>query len=336
MVPRFITSVQRTVEVTFLAERRHELVHVSISKASRIPQRSLDVRGDDAEDDPGDESSGHDEAVSRAAAEGPGRDDEDALVEAALAYLTEPVASLPAHGAQRTVPSLWKFCSVSLARKTKTKAACPVTSGPTTVWRNPVDVEMPAAGAQVTRDIGDVAPSEGSEGGQAAAKKPRTNDDDGINLEELRELVELEAIGENVLWPAGWDAQTARVAVHQRPSCKEPASKRVKPNGESSGHVSIGGPAPVLASAPASSSAVTASSKLAVHKLGAGHDLRRSGRLVWCRECGCYAEEKIRKDGLGGHCKGRQARNPTQYDRLRRGLHPQKDAFLPPDVAFAA
>ena len=282
--------------------------------------------------------------VPRAAVEEAGTFDEEALVDAALAYLTEPTPSLPAHGAQCMVPSLWKFCSASLASKIKATSSerdnrDNAAGSQTTVRNHFVNVEVPVAVEQVMRVVGANAVSEDSDsqGEQTAAKKPRTGDEGGSTiLDELGELVELEAIGENVLWPTGWDAQAARRAVHQRPACKEPARKRGKPNGESSGHVSIGGPAPVLASAPASSSAVTVSSKLAVHKLGAGHDLRRSGRLVWCRECGCHAEERIRKDGLGGRCKGRQARNPTQYNRLRDGVHPQRLTPLPPDVAFFA
>ena len=68
---------------------------------------------------------------------------------------------------------------------------------------------------------------------------------------------------------------------------------------------------------------------------GSGHDLRLSGRMIWCRKCGRFGEERINKKGLGGDCHGEEVRNQTQWDRLQTGRHPRKkDVFLPPDVAF--
>ena len=70
--------------------------------------------------------------------------------------------------------------------------------------------------------------------------------------------------------------------------------------------------------------------------LGSGHDdLRASGQLVWCRKCGRYGEGNLRSDGLGGPCKGVEARNATQFRLLTTGWHPQRRGVrLPPDVAF--
>jgi hypothetical protein len=66
---------------------------------------------------------------------------------------------------------------------------------------------------------------------------------------------------------------------------------------------------------------------------GAGHQLRQSGQLIWCRRCGKYGETRMRSDGLGGKCEP-ERRNHTQLNRLREGRHPTTKAPLAPERPF--
>ena len=68
---------------------------------------------------------------------------------------------------------------------------------------------------------------------------------------------------------------------------------------------------------------------------GPGHDLRLSGELVWCRKCGRYGEERVKKGiGIGGPCNRQRGVAYTQLNNLRKGLHPRTLLPMPPDVAF--
>ena len=72
-----------------------------------------------------------------------------------------------------------------------------------------------------------------------------------------------------------------------------------------------------------------------VWALGPGHDLRLSGEVIWCRKCGRYGEERIKKGiGIGGVCTGSKSVAHTQLNALRKGEHPRTGLPLPPDVAF--
>ena len=71
------------------------------------------------------------------------------------------------------------------------------------------------------------------------------------------------------------------------------------------------------------------------HGLGIGHDLRRSGALVWCRICGAYGE--LRFKAVKGPCKGEASNGMRagQLSRLLRGFHPlRKDEALPRPTRF--
>jgi hypothetical protein len=158
---------------------------------------------------------------------------------------------------------------------------------------------------------------------------------------DIAELVELDACGEAVKWPEGWSAQAARQAVCDRPRQVEPPRKRVRPNEEGSVRASIDDSAFVNASVPVvPNSGEVQLPEVPGHptahqwKFGSGHDLRLSGRLIWCRKCGRYGEEGINKKGVGGDCRGERVRIHTQYNLLRQGLHTRTERPIPPDVAF--
>ena len=161
---------------------------------------------------------------------------------------------------------------------------------------------------------------------------------DPVHEAQLGELLELERDGFGVVWPAGWTSVSAKAKMRERPSVAEPASKvravqlpeRTTICDSTLANVQRRNVAPPLAvpkrMGPAPSAAPT---------FGSGHDLRRSGDLIWCRKCGRYGAERFRDDGLGGPCHGPRARNMTQWKRLMSGRHPtDKHRFLPPDVAF--
>lgn len=56
--------------------------------------------------------------------------------------------------------------------------------------------------------------------------------------------------------------------------------------------------------------------------VGRPHSLRLSGTLVWCQDCGRYAENRLRD--LRQACPGPAGTGPTvgQPSRLKKGLHP--------------
>ena len=71
-------------------------------------------------------------------------------------------------------------------------------------------------------------------------------------------------------------------------------------------------------------------------QLGRGHQLYRSGALVWCSVCGAYAEQRFKslKEPCGG-AAGRGMR-AGQLGRLRKGEHPlKKGERLPRPVRFS-
>ena len=71
------------------------------------------------------------------------------------------------------------------------------------------------------------------------------------------------------------------------------------------------------------------------HGLGIGHDLRRSGALVWCRICGAYGE--LRFKHLKRACEGEAGNGMRagQLSRLLRGFHPlKKGEALPRPTSF--
>ena len=178
-------------------------------------------------------------------------------------------------------------------------------------------------------------PSPASEVRSASVDPPSA---DTNHEAQLGELLELEADGLDVVWPPGWTSASAKARMRERPSVAEPASKvravqlpeRTTICGSTPAVVQRRNVAPPLAVPkrldPAPSAAPT---------FGSGHDLRRSGDLIWCRKCGRYGAERFREDGLGGPCRGREARNMTHWKRLMSGKHPtDKHRYLPPDVAF--
>ena len=71
------------------------------------------------------------------------------------------------------------------------------------------------------------------------------------------------------------------------------------------------------------------------HGLGTGHDLRRSGAMVWCRICGAYREMRFK--ALKVACSGRasSAMRAGQLGRLLKGFHPvRKGEALPKPMPF--
>ena len=161
-------------------------------------------------------------------------------------------------------------------------------------------------------------------------------------LDVLSDLVDLEEVGEVVRWPLGWDLHAAKCAVRERPACKAPAAKRARSSWEGEAHASIDDSTIAIASVPAPPDLTAVPlqvgparmrhAPIPAHAIGSGHKLRASGLLIWCRNCGRYGEDRFRKDGLGGSCRGESVRDPTQYDRLIHGRHPRWNTPLPPDV----
>ena len=71
-------------------------------------------------------------------------------------------------------------------------------------------------------------------------------------------------------------------------------------------------------------------------RYGGGHRLYQSGRLVWCKRCGCYAEDRV--VSLKLDCNGPPRPGPksgpkaAQLARLIDGFHPLTRAALPPPI----
>jgi hypothetical protein len=210
------------------------------------------------------------------------------LVEATLAFLLEPTGSdsshddSPPYEPRVLVPSLWNLCRSKLTRRVRPTAAVydlrPVAeAGEGMVGDEAAhdliemfDADWEAhpslARSPEHFDIADQPPSKRTK--SDADHEPVTDDwndwaqsvaaalDDDTGappyvLEELDELIELEESGEVVRWPAGWNAQDARQAVHDRPRQVVPPRKRVRPNEESSARASIDESAFANASVPA-------------------------------------------------------------------------------------
>jgi hypothetical protein len=59
-------------------------------------------------------------------------------------------------------------------------------------------------------------------------------------------------------------------------------------------------------------------------QLGLGHSLYQSGRMLWCRICGAYAE--VRLKALKDPCAGPAGTGPRsgQLSRLLKGVHPER------------
>ena len=69
---------------------------------------------------------------------------------------------------------------------------------------------------------------------------------------------------------------------------------------------------------------VRASVSNANHGLGPGHDLLRSGAIVWCRICGAYGE--LRFKDLKVLCTGpTTGMRASQLARLKKGEHPLRN-----------
>ena len=67
---------------------------------------------------------------------------------------------------------------------------------------------------------------------------------------------------------------------------------------------------------------------------GSVHDIVKSGSIIWCRRCGCYADARV-LSGILGACKGPPPRDQYggrggQLKRLRAGIHPRTFQPLPP------
>ena len=60
----------------------------------------------------------------------------------------------------------------------------------------------------------------------------------------------------------------------------------------------------------------------AAREFGRGHDLFASGKLIWCRRCGAYGEERFRAllKPCGGNAS--QGMRAGQLCRLVKGEHP--------------
>ena len=66
------------------------------------------------------------------------------------------------------------------------------------------------------------------------------------------------------------------------------------------------------------------------------HRLLRSGTVVWCRRCGCYAERVLR--GLRDDCLGTPSPGggrAAQLSELLKGRHPRTNAWLPAAVSVS-
>ena len=153
----------------------------------------------------------------------------------------------------------------------------------------------------------------------------------------LASLLELSDGHLPVEWPQGWTESAARKAVRERPPDDTPPPKRPRTQPPSevarasdSTLVSARLKSAVRAAAVAKSSGPAVD---AAPRYGAGHDLRQSGQMIWCRKCGRYGAVRMRSDGLGGRCEPEE-RNHTQLNRLMNGLHPIRKTPLPPEMPF--
>ena len=159
-----------------------------------------------------------------------------------------------------------------------------------------------------------------------------------IDEAQLQDLLELADDGIEVVWPTGWNESLARAQKRERPPLTEPAPKKVRvaqlpecttSSGSTPAVVQQRNAAPPLAAPKAVGPAPSAA-----FKFGSGHNLRRNGRLIWCRKCGRYGEERFRPDGLGGPCRGPSVRNASQFNLLCSGRHPVRRHLLPREQAY--
>ena len=115
--------------------------------------------------------------------------------------------------------------------------------------------------------------------------------------EHMDDLLDLAEAGEQVHWSDALAEAAARKRKHERQGAAEPITirlRREKPERVSNTESTLGVASvrvqPSLAAAPARQPAPHI-----VWALGPGHDLRLSGEVIWCRKCGRYGEERIKK-----------------------------------------
>ena len=57
-----------------------------------------------------------------------------------------------------------------------------------------------------------------------------------------------------------------------------------------------------------------------------GHVLYSTGSLVWCSQCGCYGDARVRN--LRGACRGSAGKLEFRRQRLLKGRHPFTNEIL--------
>jgi hypothetical protein len=137
-------------------------------------------------------------------------------------------------------------------------------------------------------------------------------------------------------WPADTQGQTQseRSRKRKRKAVAEEAAAEggAEENAELVAEVEV---AESAAKRPRKSASIAAPTpESSTTGLGAGHELYRSGAVIWCRLCGCYGEQRLKNLKLpcGGLDKSTKA---GQLGRLVRGEHPlRKGERLPRPVRF--
>ena len=131
--------------------------------------------------------------------------------------------------------------------------------------------------------------------------------------------------GEQVQWPEGaCEFSARRHRKERKEKTGQPASKlrKAQPERARATDSTLGG-ASVRVQPPAAAAPARQPAPNIVWALGPGHDLRLSGEVIWCRKCGRYGEERIKKGmGIGGPCSGGRNVAHTQLNSLRKGSSP--------------
>jgi hypothetical protein len=165
---------------------------------------------------------------------------------------------------------------------------------------------------------------------EASSNLARIEADRNRELDALEGLLELEAVGEVVQWPAGVERELITIALRERGLRKR------------AGIGGVNAPTQVIIEVPAVAvdppamglGAQAPTRQLAVRRvdrsnIGSGHILYIAGDVVFCWACGYWTSGNVRKDGLGGPCSEPKKSNESTLRHLKNATHPRTHQPLP-------
>ena len=149
-------------------------------------------------------------------------------------------------------------------------------------------------------------------------------------LDALEGLLELEADGEDVQWPAGVAREQVAIELRERELRKR--AGRGRDSAPTQGTIAE----PVVAAIfPAVGIGAQAPMcqlgfrQVDRSSIGGGHTLYIAGDVVFCWACGDWTSGNVRRDGLGKPCSTLNKSNESTLRHLQKARHPRTQQPLP-------